>query len=121
MWDALDVNKDGVLDYGEFIRGFFGEMNEERKNWVRKAFSRLDTSNSGVGNADNLYKFFCASKHPTVMSGKLIGLGMIRELKRRCIKNKYIKNILCNGNTKFAQSQKAYLLGTIIYGLYVLK
>ena len=32
----LDVNGDGFLDYGEFSRGFIGEMNESRKSLVRK-------------------------------------------------------------------------------------
>jgi hypothetical protein len=30
------VNGDGALDYGEFVRGFIGEMNESRKAYVRK-------------------------------------------------------------------------------------
>lgn len=65
----MDSNSDGGLDYGEFVRGFFGEMNEIRKDWVRKAFGRLDANNSGVGDADNLYKFFCPAKHPAVIKG----------------------------------------------------
>ena len=32
----MDVNRDGFLDYGEFSRGFIGEMNELRKSSVRK-------------------------------------------------------------------------------------
>ena len=30
------MNGDGFLDYGEFSRGFIGEMNEFRKSLVRK-------------------------------------------------------------------------------------
>ena len=30
------MNRDGFLDYGEFSRGFIGEMNELRKSSVRK-------------------------------------------------------------------------------------
>ena len=36
LWSVLDVNGDGSLDYGEFSRGFIGEMNELRKSLVRK-------------------------------------------------------------------------------------
>ena len=38
LWRLLDVNRDGALDYGEFVRGFIGEMNESRKAYVRKVF-----------------------------------------------------------------------------------
>lgn len=36
VWSVIDQNKDGVLDYGEFLRSFVGSMSEERKYWVRK-------------------------------------------------------------------------------------
>ena len=74
IWRLIDENNDGHLDYGEFIRGFFGEMNEQRKKWVRKAFTKLDPSSSGVGEATNFYKFFCPSKHPSVVKGMLYAL-----------------------------------------------
>ena len=70
IWKLVDENSDGDLDYGEFVRGFFGEMNESRKRWVRKAFTRLDPNTTGVGEATNFYKFFCAAKHPSVVKGK---------------------------------------------------
>lgn len=40
LWNVLDVNQDGFLDYGEFSRGFIGEMNELRKSSVRKVSKR---------------------------------------------------------------------------------
>ena len=68
VWNIVDSNKDGVLDYGEFLRGFIGEMSEQRKVWVRKAFSRLDPSKTGTGKIDDLQKFFCSSTHPSVVN-----------------------------------------------------
>ncbi|RMX56794.1 hypothetical protein pdam_00009950 [Pocillopora damicornis] len=47
LWSVLDVNQDGFLDYGEFSRGFIGEMNELRKSSVRKVFRKLDPNKSG--------------------------------------------------------------------------
>ena len=72
VWNLVDSNNDGDLDYGEFVRGFLGEMSECRKLWVRKAFTRLDPSTTGTGEADNLYKFFCPSKHPSVIQGEFL-------------------------------------------------
>jgi len=70
LWNVLDVNRDGFLDYGEFSRGFIGEMNELRKSSVRKVFRKLDPNKSGVVNLNNMRKFYCTKKHPKVVSGE---------------------------------------------------
>lgn len=70
LWNMLDVNGDGALDYGEFSRGFIGEMNESRKSLVRKVFRKLDPNKSGIVNLNNMKKFYCAKKHPKVVSGE---------------------------------------------------
>ncbi|KAL9985116.1 hypothetical protein ACROYT_G007483 [Oculina patagonica] len=70
LWNVLDVNGDGFLDYGEFSRGFIGEMNELRKSSVRKVFRKLDPNKSGVVNLNNMRKFYCTKKHPKVVSGE---------------------------------------------------
>ncbi|NXY86609.1 CAYP2 protein, partial [Alcedo cyanopectus] len=36
LWLILDDSKSGKVDYGEFTRAIFGEMNEYRKAFVRK-------------------------------------------------------------------------------------
>ena len=37
----LDTDNSGYLDYGEFVRGFIGEMAENRKDLVRKVCGLL--------------------------------------------------------------------------------
>ncbi|EDO37727.1 predicted protein, partial [Nematostella vectensis] len=71
LWNLLDVNGDGALDYGEFVRGFIGEMNETRKAYVRKVFHKFDPSKTGLVELNNMKKFFSAKKHPKVLSGRL--------------------------------------------------
>lgn len=70
LWNVLDINQDGFLDYGEFSRGFIGEMNELRKSSVRKVFRKLDPNKSGVVNLNDVKKFYCTKKHPKVISGE---------------------------------------------------
>lgn len=36
LWLILDDSKSDKVDYGEFTRAIFGEMNEYRKAFVRK-------------------------------------------------------------------------------------
>lgn len=71
LWNVLDVNGDGFLDYGEFSRGFIGEMSELRKSLVRKVFRKLDPNKNGIVNLNNMRKFYCTKKHPKVVSGEV--------------------------------------------------
>ena len=49
LWDVLDQNGDGAIDYAEFRRAFVGEMNEYRKGYVRKV--RPPNQGGGGGKA----------------------------------------------------------------------
>eukprot|EP00058_Branchiostoma_floridae_P003809 XP_002589297.1 hypothetical protein BRAFLDRAFT_97380 [Branchiostoma floridae] len=70
VWRILDQNEDGVLDYGEFMRTFIGEMSEYRKALVRKAYDKLDPNRTGSINLSDMRKFYSARKHPKVLSGE---------------------------------------------------
>nr|XP_054773101.1 calcyphosin-2-like [Lytechinus pictus] len=70
LWLIIDQNGDGAIDYSEFCRAFIGEMNEFRKHYVIKAFKKIDANKSGTAGIDEVKKFFCAHKHPHVISGK---------------------------------------------------
>ncbi|XP_065052618.1 calcyphosin-2-like [Rhopilema esculentum] len=79
IWQTVDTNEHGKVDYDEFVRKFLGDMNEYRKMLVRKAFARLDTSKNGWTAKDNLKKFFNGRKHPRVVSGELSEQIVINE------------------------------------------
>ncbi|KAL1775477.1 hypothetical protein HispidOSU_028428 [Sigmodon hispidus] len=57
------------VDYGEFRRAIFGEMNEHRKSFVRKAFMKLDFNKTGAVSVIDIRKCYCSKKHPHVISG----------------------------------------------------
>ncbi|XP_037246052.1 calcyphosin-2 isoform X3 [Falco rusticolus] len=70
LWLILDDSKSDKVDYGEFTRAIFGEMNEYRKAFVRKAYMKLDFSKTGSVPMVDIRKCYCAKKHPLVLAGK---------------------------------------------------
>ncbi|KAJ8245617.1 hypothetical protein GJAV_G00272670 [Gymnothorax javanicus] len=87
-WSILDQNEDGHVDYGEFMRGVIGEMNEFRKSFVRKAYMKLDPNKSGSVSMTDIEKFYCAKGHPKVISGASteaeLTSGFIQSLQEAC-------------------------------------
>ncbi|NWR71229.1 CAYP2 protein, partial [Centropus unirufus] len=60
LWLILDDSKSDKVDYGEFTRAIFGEMNEYRKAFVRKAYMKLDFNKSGSVPVVDIRKSYCA-------------------------------------------------------------
>ncbi|KFU93699.1 Calcyphosin-2, partial [Chaetura pelagica] len=69
LWHILDDSKSDKVDYGEFTRAVFGEMNEYRKTFVRKAYMKLDFNKTGSVPMVDIRKCYCAKKHPLVLAG----------------------------------------------------
>ena len=70
LFTELDLNKNGVIDYQEFLKGVIGEMNERRKKIVIQAFKSLDKSGNGVVDLDSIREAYNAKMHPDVICGK---------------------------------------------------
>ncbi|NXS58723.1 CAYP2 protein, partial [Brachypteracias leptosomus] len=60
LWLVLDDSNSDKVDYGEFIRAIFGEMNEYRKAFVRKAYMKLDFNKTGSVPMVDIRKCYCA-------------------------------------------------------------
>ncbi|XP_053911940.1 calcyphosin-2 isoform X2 [Cuculus canorus] len=88
LWLTLDDSKNDKVDYGEFTRAIFGEMNECRKAFVRKAYMKLDFNKTGSIPVVDIRKTYCAKKHPLVLAGKAteeqIKLSFLETLKESC-------------------------------------
>lgn len=52
------------------MRSVAGEMNPIRKDFVKKAFKRLDKDASGVVDYKDIQGVYNAKQHPDVKSGK---------------------------------------------------
>ena len=71
LFDSFDFNKNGDIDYDEFLRGIAGPLNSFRQSFVDKAFAILDKDGSGVVDIDDIRGVYNAKKHPDVISGKI--------------------------------------------------
>ncbi|NWV86560.1 CAYP2 protein, partial [Dasyornis broadbenti] len=60
LWLILDDSKSDEVNYGEFTRAIFGEMNEYRKTFVRKAYMKLDFNKTGSVPMVDVRKCYCA-------------------------------------------------------------
>ena len=70
LFAELDLNKDGTIDYQEFLKGVIGEMNERRKRIIQQAFKAIDKNGIGLDELDDMRENYNAKMHPDVLSGK---------------------------------------------------
>ena len=70
LFAKFDLNRNGSVDFDEFLRTITGEMNEQRKELVRGAFKKFDADGSGKVDITDLKSYYNASQHPEVQSGK---------------------------------------------------
>lgn len=67
LFEAFDTNRDGTLNYDEFLMAIRGELNDFRRGIVEKAFRKIDKDGSGYLDIDDIKDLYNASKHPDVI------------------------------------------------------
>lgn len=67
LFEAFDTNRDGTLNYDEFLMAIRGELNDYRRGLVEKAFRKLDKDGNGYIELDDIKDLYNASKHPDVL------------------------------------------------------
>jgi Ca2+-binding EF-hand superfamily protein len=70
VFNAFDLNRDGSIDYNEFLRIIRGDLSPGRLSLVKRAFEKLDRDGSGVVDINDIRGVYNAAKHPDVLSGK---------------------------------------------------
>ena len=70
LFAYFDMNKNGEVEYDEFLRQIRGPMNPARKAIVAKAFAKMDADGNGYLDINDIKGVYSASKHPDVISGK---------------------------------------------------
>ncbi|CAD5116098.1 DgyrCDS5024 [Dimorphilus gyrociliatus] len=71
LWEILDENNDGVVDYSVYMRTVLGSMNETRHKIVRKAWQNMDGGSNGTIPISTLARFYHAYKHPQVVNKEI--------------------------------------------------
>lgn len=70
MFNQFDTNKDGRLDYNEFLRGVRGEMNARWRELAEQAFRIMDLNGNGIIEIAEVAWKYDASKNPAVLEGR---------------------------------------------------
>ena len=70
VFAAFDSNRDGTLNYDEFLMAIRGELNEFRRGIIEKAFRKIDRDGSGEIDIEDIKDLYNASKHPDVVQGR---------------------------------------------------
>lgn len=63
---AFDRDKNGTIDFDEFIIAIRGEINDFRKSLIRRAYNKLDVNKDGLVKLDDIASIYDASMHPEV-------------------------------------------------------
>ncbi len=70
LFGAFDINRDGVIQYDEFLRIVRGDLNDFRRSLVQRAFQKLDKNGNGSVEIDDMIGVYNASKNPAVLEGR---------------------------------------------------
>jgi Ca2+-binding EF-hand superfamily protein len=66
----FDLDGNDEIDYNELMRSVAGEMSPIRKDFVKKAFKKVDKDCSGILDIEDIKGVYNAKQHPDVKSGK---------------------------------------------------
>jgi Ca2+-binding EF-hand superfamily protein len=70
LFNAIDRDRSGEIDYDELLRSIRGPMNAFRQSLVAQAWRKLDRDGNGVLELNDIKGVYSARRHPDVRSGK---------------------------------------------------
>lgn len=75
----FDRNRDGLIDFDEFLVALRGEINDFRRTFIQEAFRRLDKDGSGEVTLADIKMAYDASQNPAVQSGQQTADDCLRQ------------------------------------------
>lgn len=70
MLEHFDIDKNGSVNFNEFLRTLKGNLSPARVDIVKKAYDKLDVNKDGMVKLDDIAKTFDASQVQEVLEGK---------------------------------------------------
>eukprot|EP00697_Spironema_sp_BW2_P015789 gnl/Spiro4/6767_TR3496_c0_g1_i1.p1 gnl/Spiro4/6767_TR3496_c0_g1~~gnl/Spiro4/6767_TR3496_c0_g1_i1.p1 ORF type:complete len:214 (-),score=73.42 gnl/Spiro4/6767_TR3496_c0_g1_i1:106-747(-) len=70
LFERFDANRDGSINFDEFLYAFKGSLNPTRKAIIARAFAKLDRDGSGVITIEDIRAVYNAKNNPLVVTGK---------------------------------------------------
>ena len=70
LFEEFDTNKNGEINYEEFVAAFVGEMCERRKRLITILFESFDKNRKGFIDLDDIRNAYNPKNHPDVICGK---------------------------------------------------
>ena len=64
------MDQNGEVSYDELMLAVAGDMNPVRKDFVTKAFKKIDRDGSGILDMRDIKQTYNAKEHPDVKQGK---------------------------------------------------
>jgi Ca2+-binding EF-hand superfamily protein len=65
----FDKDKNGSVNFDEFLVTLRGDLNETRTASIRKAYEKLDVTKDGRVTLDDIARLYNVSSHPEVVNG----------------------------------------------------
>lgn len=75
----FDHDKNGTVNFDEFLKTLKGDLNEGRVALIRQAYDKLDANKNGQVQLDDIAALYDASQHPDVVTGKKSPEEVFRE------------------------------------------
>jgi hypothetical protein len=69
IFSIFDVNRNGVINFEEFMSTILGDFSAYRQNIVEQAFAALDSDQDGFLDFEEIKARFDPTRHPDVISG----------------------------------------------------
>lgn len=70
LFGYFDLDRNGTVDYDEFLRTLRGPMNPMRRKFVAQAFKKMDKDGNGWIDINDIKGVYSAKTHPDVLAGR---------------------------------------------------